>query len=76
MSIVIYSTPSCSPCRVLKHLLNKKGLPFEVKDLNDPKNLREVQKYTEIASPPITIVNGKMVLGTKVSEIERIYRGE
>lgn len=73
MTPIIYSTPNCAPCRVLKHLLTKKGIPFEVRDLNDPKNLREVQKYTEVASPPITIVNNQMVLGTKVGKIEELY---
>ena len=71
--IVIYSTPNCAPCRVLKHLLTKKNLPFEVKDITDLNNLNELRQYTDLTSVPLTLVNGQIVQGTKVSKIEELY---
>lgn len=72
---IIYSTPSCGPCRVLKHLLNKRNIPFEVRDITDIKYLNELRAYTDLTSVPLTLVNGQIVQGTKVSRIEELYRG-
>lgn len=76
MSVVIYSTPNCGPCRVLRHLLNKKGIPFEVKDITELKNLNELRQYTDLTSVPLTLVKGQIVQGTKVSRIEELWRAE
>ena len=73
--VTIFSTPNCGPCRVLKHLLTKKGIPYEVKDITDIDNLNELRQYTDLQTVPITLVKGQVVMGTKVGKIEEIYRG-
>lgn len=73
MTPIIYSTPSCAPCRVLKHLLNKKNIPYEVRDITDIDNLNELRGYTDLTSVPLTLVNGQIVQGTKASKIEELY---
>ena len=73
MTPIIYSTPSCSPCRVLRHLLNKKNIPFEVRDITELKYLNELRKYTDLNTVPITIIDGRVITGTQVSKIEKAY---
>lgn len=35
--IIIYSTPACPDCRVLKEWLSQQSIVFEERDLTDPK---------------------------------------
>lgn len=35
MKIILYSRDTCSPCRTLKYLLNKKGVPYEEREPDD-----------------------------------------
>ena len=57
---VIYSRPSCAPCKTLRLFLDRKGHKYEVKDVDEHRE--EVLKYSSAPIVPITVFDGGIVV--------------
>lgn len=54
---IVYSTPTCGYCRLLKHWLNEKGVAFENVDVAlDPKRGQEMIQKTGQMGVPVSII--------------------
>jgi glutaredoxin 3 len=62
--IIVYSTPSCPYCHLVKDYLNEKGVEFEEKDVSvDRVAAREmIEKSGQMGVPQI-IINDKVIVG-------------
>jgi glutaredoxin-like YruB-family protein len=62
--IIVYSTPTCPYCYLVKDYLKAKGIEFEEKDVSkDREAAREmVEKSGQMGVPQIEI-NGKIIVG-------------
>jgi glutaredoxin 3 len=62
--IIVYSTPSCPYCHLVKDYLKDKGVEFEEKDVSvDRVAAREmVEKSGQMGVPQI-IINDKVIVG-------------
>jgi len=62
--IIVYSTPSCPYCHLVKDYLNKKGVEFEDKDVSvDREAAREmVEKSGQMGVPQI-VIKDKVIVG-------------
>jgi glutaredoxin 3 len=62
--IIVYSTPSCPYCHLVKDYLKDKGVEFEDKDVSvDRAAAREmVEKSGQMGVPQI-IINDKVIVG-------------
>jgi len=62
--IIVYSTPTCPYCNLVKDYLKKKGIEFEEKDVSvDRAAAREmVEKSGQMGVPQI-IINDKVIVG-------------
>jgi glutaredoxin 3 len=62
--IIIYSTPTCPYCNLVKDYLIQKGIEFEEKDVSlDRTAAREmIEKSGEMGVPQIDI-NGTIIVG-------------
>ena len=72
MSVTIYSTPSCSYCRVAKDYFRKKGISFT--DYNVAQDLRkadEMVKKSGQMGVPVIDINGRIIVGFNEREIEQ-----
>ncbi len=70
--IKVYSTPTCSYCRMVKSFLKEKGVDFEDIDVSvDSKAAEEmIQKSGQMGVPQIEI-NEKIIVGFDREAIER-----
>lgn len=66
--IIIYSTPACPDCRVLKEWLSQQSIVFEERDLTDPKISAEAKSRTGVRVAPITLIGNEVFYGTFVSQ--------
>ena len=62
--IIIYSTPACPDCRVLKEWLSQQSIVFEERDLTDPKISAEAKSRTGVRVAPITLIGNEVFYGT------------
>ncbi len=69
--IIVYSTPSCPYCNLVKDYLNQREVEFEEKDVSvDRVAAREmIEKSGEMGVPQIDI-NGTIIVGFNRDAIE------
>jgi glutaredoxin len=61
--IIVYTTPLCAPCEVLKRVLTTEGLAFEIKDLMVDEAAAELMEKHGIRSAPALGINGEIYSG-------------
>ena len=73
--ILVYSTPSCPYCTLVKDYLKQKGIEFEEKDVSkDRVAAREmIEKSGEMGVPQIDI-NGTIIVGFNRDAIDNELR--
>ncbi|MFZ4616850.1 MAG: glutaredoxin family protein [Rectinemataceae bacterium] len=72
MAVTIYTTPSCSYCRVAKDWLRKEGVNFTEYDVaRDTRKADEMVHKSGQMGVPVLDVHGRIIVGFNQSEIER-----
>ena len=75
MSIVIYSTPSCSYCRLAKDYLRLKGVTYtEYNIASDQRKAEEMVRKSGQMGVPVLDINGSVIIGFNKPEIERALK--
>lgn len=60
----VYGKESCAPCKMVKMILNKKGVTYEYMNIEeDTKLLDEMIALYEITTVPIVVYNGRVMYG-------------
>lgn len=67
-SVIIYTTPTCPDCHMLKAWLKREGIVYEERDLSDPTIMAEAKARTGVRVAPISIVGEKVFFGTFPSQ--------
>jgi glutaredoxin-like YruB-family protein len=72
MSVIVYSTPSCPYCSMVKDFLKKKQVSFESYDVSrDERRAEEMVRKSGQMGVPVVDVNGRIFVGYRPAEIER-----
>lgn len=75
MDITIYTTSRCYYCGLVKEYLEKKNLEWTEKDVAaDPKAAREMLSKTGNFSVPVTVINGKVVIGYDKIKLDQLTK--
>lgn len=62
--VVVYSTPTCSPCKAAKAFLASKGVAFqEVNVAEDEEGREELIRHTGQLAVPVIVVGDEVVQG-------------
>ncbi|MGI5860556.1 MAG: glutaredoxin family protein [Myxococcales bacterium] len=78
--VIVYGTSWCGACTQARSWLQKKGIPFVDKDVEeDPKAQREMARKMkragmQLGGVPVIDVRGKLMLGFDPNELERLLR--
>ncbi len=72
MSVIIYSTPSCVYCKMLKEYLSSRKVSYEEKNVASDLAAREemIEKSHQMGVPVIDI-NGEIFVGFNRAEIAK-----
>ena len=71
MSVVVYSTPSCPYCTMVKDFLKKKAVAYEDHDVSrDRSKADEMIRKSGQMGVPVVDVNGQILVGFRPAEIE------
>jgi glutaredoxin-like YruB-family protein len=70
--IKIYSTPTCTYCKLAKEYLKAKGIAFsEVNVAEDEAQLNEMVKKSGQMGVPVIDVGGTILVGFNKNELEK-----
>lgn len=67
-AVVIYTTPTCPDCHMLKNWLEREGIAYEERDLSNPEIMAEAKARTGVRVAPITLLGQKFFYGTFPSQ--------
>lgn len=62
-TIVVYSTPTCGVCNVVKEYLDKIGAKYTVKDVQSNRENRKELLAKGLSAIPVTTLDGVDVIG-------------
>ena len=73
MDVIVYTTPTCPYCHMVKDFLTEKGISFEERDVaRDPAYAQELVRNTGQMGVPVTIIDGKIVVGFDRGSLEQL----
>ena len=71
MKVIVYSTPACPFCVLIKNFLKKNNIKFEEIDVSkDEKKKQEMIEKSRQMSVPVTEIDGKVIVGYELDEIK------
>jgi glutaredoxin 3 len=72
-NVVVYSTPGCPYCKMVKEYLSQKGLTFTEHDLSkDISKAREMVEKTGQMGVPVVIIGENIVIGFNKGKIDQL----
>lgn len=75
MAVAVYTTPSCSYCRMVKDWLKQHNVRFDEYDVAaDPRRAQEMVRKSGQMGVPVTDLNGRVIIGFNTGELERALR--
>jgi len=75
MAVTIYTTPTCSYCKVAKDFFRTQHVPFtEYNVASDQRRADEMLRKSRQTSVPVIDVNGKIIVGFNKLEIEKALK--
>ena len=73
MDVIVYSSPTCSYCNMLKEFLSQRGVGFEERDVSrNPTAAQELVNRTGQMGVPVTIIDGQMIVGFDRARLEQV----
>lgn len=71
INIIVYSTPHCPYCTMVKNYLQEKGIKFINKDVSlDREAAKEMVRKSGYLGIPQTEINGKVIIGFDRTALE------
>jgi len=75
MAILVYSTPACPYCRMVRDYLRGKGVEFEEVDISeDASKAMELMERSGQAGVPVTDIGGELILGFDILAIDEALK--
>ena len=71
MKVIIYTTPICPYCIIIKNYLKKNNISFEeINVLENEKKGAEMAKKSNQENVPVTEVDGKIIIGYNLKKLK------
>lgn len=71
--VILFTTPSCSYCRMAKKYLSERGVPFKDIDVSkDTAAARDMQRRSRQTGVPVIDIGGKIIVGFDRPKIDRM----
>jgi glutaredoxin 3 len=73
MTVDIYTTPSCTYCRLAKDYFREKGIAYSEHNVAaDPRRADEMIRKSGQMGVPVIDLGGRIIVGFNKPEIERV----
>jgi glutaredoxin-like YruB-family protein len=71
MKVIVYSTPACPFCIIVKNFLKRNNIKFKEIDISkDATAKEEMKKKSRQESVPVTDVDGKIIVGYDIKKLK------
>lgn len=75
--VIVYSTPTCPYCTMVKDYLREKNIDFEDKNVaSDQIAAQEMIDITQQMGVPVTVIDEKYVIGYNTEKIDNLLQNQ
>lgn len=73
MDVIVYTSPTCPYCQMVKDFLSQKGISFVERDVSrNSSYAQELVRNTGQMGVPVTIIDGQVVVGFDRGRLEQL----
>ena len=73
MNVIVYTSPTCPYCTMVKDFLSQRGISFEERDVSrNSSYAQELVSSTGQMGVPVTIIDGEIVVGFDRGRLEQL----
>lgn len=73
MDVIVYTSPTCPYCKMVKDFLSQRGISFEERDVSrNSSYAQELVNNTGQMGVPVTIIDGEVVVGFDRGRLEQL----
>jgi glutaredoxin 3 len=73
MDVIVYTSPTCPYCKMVKDFLSQRGISFEERDVSrNSSYAQELVRSTGQMGVPVTIISGEIVVGFDRGRLEQL----
>ena len=73
MGVIVYTTPTCPYCKMVKDFLSQRGISFEERDVSrNSAYAQELVSSTGQMGVPVTVIDGEVVVGFDRGRLEQL----
>jgi len=73
MDVIVYTSPTCPYCTMVKEFLSQRGISFEERDVSrNSSYAQELVSNTGQMGVPVTIIDGQVVVGFDRGRLEQL----
>src|SRR4030042_2809155 len=73
MDVMVYTSPACPYCKMVKDFLSQRGISFEERDVSrNSSYAQELMRNTGQMGVPVTIIDGQVVVGFDRGRLEQL----
>lgn len=73
MDVIVYTSPTCPYCTMVKQFLSQRGVSFEERDVSrNSSYAQELVSSTGQMGVPVTIIDGEVVVGFDRGRLEQL----
>jgi glutaredoxin 3 len=73
MAVIVYTSPTCPYCTMVKEFLSQRSISFEERDVSrDSSYAQELVNSTGQMGVPVTIIHGQIVVGFDRGRLEQL----
>ena len=70
---VVYTRTTCAPCKTVKYWLNKKGIEFREKNIDEPEYAAEFAQFSKVSMVPLVLTpTGQTVQGLNLPLLSKL----
>jgi glutaredoxin-like protein NrdH len=73
MTITVWEAPGCAQCSMVKKRFDKEDIEYQIKDLSDPKNIAQLERFRDqgYAQAPIVQTPNDTFAGYNPAKLEQ-----
>lgn len=72
MSVIIYTSKTCSPCKMVKKYLGMKGVDYDERDIEADNNREVIQQLTGYQVVPVVVTDKGISTGYNLSSLSEL----
>lgn len=72
MTVTVYTRTTCSPCKTVKWFLDKHGVEYVEKNIDDPAIMDEFSKLTSVQMVPLVVAGDSKIQGLNLQSLKKV----